>query len=348
MVMDWHSAFRDVAEETLKLVEHDRGPMNRIALLKEAREVSKAYRGLPGFSEVFEATYRCKLQEFLNTTISLSMETLKHTHTIIKITQNKLEALASRISGTTRRNSKRIIDQLTFPGTGEPTHYAFFELRGWFLTSFGRMTRAYLHRIETCFGEVYENDLKGKAFEKGCRELLKRNHFTPYSGRIQVKEPMIPSEISLALWGREKRSSDIDVLANYNNILILLECKEIKSSRIRLRETKQFQRFLTELYYKARWVATNLRRLETYIEGSFEESINLKSAEPIFLFPMLVCNLFVNVKGWEPVPLLTYVELRKLISNRSWCSVDKSSISGMVTSNLDSQSLSLPWFRCEY
>lgn len=347
-VMDWHSRFRDVAEETLKLVERGRGPVARRALMKETEQISRAYCRLPKFPKTFKTNYGFQLPQFLKNMTALSMESLKRPHTIIKASPNRLEALVSKIAGTSRQNAKRFIDFLTFPDGEQPIHCAFLKTKGWILTSFVRINRACLHRVEDCFSEVYDNDLKGKAFERGCRELLKRNHFIPYPGRIKVKEPMIPQEVSLTLWERAKKSSDVDVLANDNNILLLLECKEIKSHRIRLKETKQFQKFLTELYFKAHWVATNLKRLETYAWGSFEKNIGIKTAEPIFLFPILVCNLYVDTEEWMPVPFLTFTELRKLTSDRSWCCKKEGGNSGTSVFNLGSQEVSLPWFRCKY
>lgn len=347
-VPDWHSTFRDAVDKTLESIDKGVGPANRTALLKEAEEISKAYSKLPGFSQSFEATYTCKLDEFLKVATSLSMETLKFAHTILKISNKRLESLVSNIGNITRRNAKRAIDLLTFTGEGEPMHYAFFKLKGWYLTSFQRITSACAHRLELCFEEIYDNDLKGKAFENGCRDLLIRNKIRPYPGRIVVKEPMIPPEASLAIWGREKKSSDIDVLANDDNILILLECKEIKSPRIRSKETREFQKFLTELYFKACWVAENLERLESYAGEGLKEIVGLKKTKPFFVFPMLVCNEFVDVKGWEPVPFLTYSELRQVVSNRPWRSLNEREQGGKLIVKLNSQSISLAWFRCKH
>jgi hypothetical protein len=51
---------------------------------------------------------------------------------------------------------------------------------------------------------MYDNDLKGKHFEAASRKMLKERGLIVLPRSVEIFEPMVPKDIALKLWGREK------------------------------------------------------------------------------------------------------------------------------------------------
>ena len=179
--------------------------------------------------------------------------------------------------------------------------------------NFHRLSSGVRNRLEKCFRETYDNNMKGKAFEEKCRQLLKRKGFIVFPHRIIIEEEFLPIDVSNELWGHAKRSTDFDGLANKNNLVLLLECKEKKPTTTKvIRLENLFQKFSVELYYKAKWICENKRKLEHYMGGELESCLSVSKESPSFVIPLVVCNFLVSDIRSDYSPVITYSELRRI------------------------------------
>ncbi|MBE3116437.1 hypothetical protein IMZ68_04460 [Candidatus Bathyarchaeota archaeon] len=164
-----------------------------------------------------------------------------------------------------------------------------------------------------CFDDSYEDGLKGPVFEEACRKALRDKGFSTVPSCVKIDEPMLPIDVSLELWRKQKTNTDLDVIATHGNFIIMLEFKEIKSIAPREHEINQFIRYVKEMFWRAKWVSFNLERFTNYVGASWD-SLNIDQKQPVTIIPLVVTNNVVDVEIAGYPPLITFNELKDLLS----------------------------------
>ena len=180
------------------------------------------------------------------------------------------------------------------------------------LTNFRRLQEAHFVFPQYCFGDFYEDGLKGAVFEEACRKTL-RDRFRTVPSCVKINEPMLPLDISLELWRKQKGNTDLDVIAAFGNFIIILECKEIKAVASREREINQFMKYIKEMFWRAKWVSSNLEKFKNYV-GNAWDPLHIDIKQAITIIPLLVSNNVVDVEITGYPPLITFNELKELLS----------------------------------
>jgi hypothetical protein len=82
-----------------------------------------------------------------------------------------------------------------------------------------------------------------------------------------------------------------------------------------LRETQnnQFRKYIEELFWRSRWVASNLERFKKYV-GEAWEVLQINPEQPVTVLPLVVSNNLVEVEIEGFPPVITSNELNDLLS----------------------------------
>jgi len=314
----WNSDLLEVSYETLRETLDRKGSKNLEFLKKEDEEIYKAYNSMPGFAEQFEDLYGVKMASFFKIRNELFRMCYSNLHTVGIWRLSRLLKKLNQKTGY----SLELIEKVVLL-SGFPEKYPnLIIVDGFAMTNFRRLNVSRLSLLQNCFNDYYENDLKGKAFEKACRKLLKDHNFNTFPSRVDVFEPMLPLEISLKLWGKQKAQTDIDVIACMKDNIFVIECKEIKTKLPRLREQNQFKKYLVEQYYRVKWISENFLKFKEYLSDSGLKSLSIDFDRPINFFPLVVTNRLINIDGASELPLVTYTEFKDSITKKWNVNID--------------------------
>jgi len=190
--------------------------------------------------------------------------------------------------------------------------------------------------------EVYNNDLKGISFENACRKLISSKGFLTVPRRVDVFESMIPTNISLLLWGKQKNRSDIDVLACFDNVIIVAECKKIKF-RVGKEKMKQLTNSAIEHYYKTKWISENIVKLEKYLGGSLSERLSVEKRKRVFLVPLMVTNKPLDIREGKIQPI-SFLELQAIDLKNEFRMTWSGQSEGLIELQHSSRKFQIPWF----
>jgi hypothetical protein len=346
-VYDWNSHFREVGTETLQSVNIGKNKNNLDYLKKEDEEIFQSYNLMRNYPETFREEYGIDLKSFFYIISQIVYLCYPRPHTIGAWTRDEL-VKEERLRGYQSEDINATLMLLSRNTQSDKNYVGFISLDGKIYTSFRRLCMARIILLEKCFGEVYENDLKGRNFEEACRKLLVDREFSTLPDRVDVHEPMLPPEVTSFLWGKEKRRSDIDVISCKGNKIIVLECKEIKSSKLEKRQVAQFKKYLIEHYYKTKWICANLEKFNVYAGGEIYDKLCIDTRQPIYLFPILVTNLLVILDEIRETPLITYTELQEAITSCDFRIEDGGQTSGSLEITVKGRKIGLPWLlKCE-
>jgi hypothetical protein len=215
------------------------------------------------------------------------------------------------------------------------------------LLNFHRLTLARLVLSEICIGEACINDLKGPIFEEACRKLLLGKGLATLPKPVDILEPMLPEQVSYKLWKRLKPMSDIDVVSCYDNRVIIIECKEIKSARkskwLKKLKLKEFKKYSTEHFHKTKWIAENVAKFERHLGENLSDALLIDKSKNINFFPLIVTNKHIEIEE-KQVPIITYLELKDIDFPRGLCKVDLNSPNSFVEIQVLGRAVSVPRF----
>jgi len=228
-IPEWNSRIREISTINLKN-ESLRGAQNLCGLKAEWLELNKAYFGIRGFQEVFRKKYGLTLEIFSGIIVELlCMCYNEKDHAIGIWSVSDLIGNKELTKNFSPENVKSVIEILSTDKKRKTETLFILRLGDLILTNFRRLSVAQVAFPEYCFGEFYENGLKGPVFEEACRKLLREKGFQTLPSNVKIDEPMVPLEVALTLWRKQKQNTDLDVIAALGNIIILIECKEIKA-----------------------------------------------------------------------------------------------------------------------
>jgi len=338
----WNSNFQKVATETLKSLEIGKGRDNIDKLKRELDEIYKAYHSMKDFPETFEKLFGVDMRVFLDVIFELECLCYKHVHCVgvWKLSDLLYVGKINEKYGTKRIS--KVIELLYSKRKAKGRDDALFILEDVVMTSFVRLSGKRNALLDDCFNEVYDNNLKGQAFEEACRKTLRDNGLKTIPKRVDITEPILPAEVSLALWGRQKSRTDIDVLACFNNNILVIECKENKFKLPSVSEKNQFKKFLIEHFHRVNWISCNIKKFENYVGLEEWRSLAIAENQPLYLFPLLVSSTFVETDEFKAAPLLTFIELKELVS-KEWATKTTEK-TGELSIEIGSRVIKLPWF----
>jgi hypothetical protein len=216
-----------------------------------------------------------------------------------------------------------------------------FLINGNIFSTFERLTVSTLSALDFCLDFQYENDLKGKTFEKATREMLGKQGLIVFPESIEIFKPMLPKEIAFRLWGKEKNRTDIDVFAVKDNAILFIECKDSNFNQSLLRQGNKFRNYVIEQYYRIKWISENFQEFSSYISNQ-AENLEIDLSRKLFLFPLVVSNTLVNMDNFEGAPLITFSELKSLV-NIKW-EINAINPSSELQLEINGKSYLLPWF----
>jgi hypothetical protein len=279
------------------------------------------------------------LQAFLDIVNEFIFECYPNDNTLGIWSLSKLEK-----SATCKKHSVKDVKQVLSILSNQNRSDGFYgmvALDGRIFSTFGRLTESALFTLDNCFDEMYENDLKGKTFEDASRKMLKEKGLIVLPRSVEIFEPMVPRDMALELWGKEKNRTDLDIVAMKGNALLIIECKDAKFQSSFLKQGNKFKNFVVEQYYRANWIKSNFAKFVSYVQNGCEVA-GIDLSQRLFLFPIVVSNILVNIKNFEGAPLVTYSELETLVS-KEW-KIDADDPSREIVVEIGGRFHHLPWF----
>lgn len=344
-VPDWNSNFREECLKTLK-TPLIKGRDNIARLKKEDKENFKSYSSMKDYFKAFKQLYGIDFNIFFQIISKIIYLSYNNLHTIG--VWNHYEILRE-IRAKTKFHPEDIrnVIKLLLEST-ELNRYRCIILGNKILTNFHRLNVARFVLSENCFKEAYSKDLKGRNFEEACRKLLRDKGLVTFQERVDIFESMLPTNISDRLWGYQKNRSDIDVVSCSDNRIIVIECKEIKSAKLKTRKIKIFNKYAIEHFYKTKWIAENISKFENYLGKSISDALSVDKNRIIYIFPLLVTNKPVDIakKQTSPItsPLITYLELKEISFSKDLQIDILERSSGFIEIQILSRNIVLPWF----
>lgn len=340
-VFDWNSFFQEIAKENLRSIDLGKGPKNLDFLKKEDEELYKAYSSINGFSETFRNFYGVELHVFFSIVSEIMYLCYNNIHTLGWWEYHDL-LKEKRLNQFSIEDVKRTIHLLSGSTRAKGGYGGFIIIGNHVLTNFRRLSVSRIILLEKCFGEVFNNDLKGKAFEEACRNILRDRGFKTLPGRVEVTEPVVPPQVAFSLWGKQKQKTDFDVISSQNNNVLVIECKEIKSPDLKPRQLKQFKKYLVEHFYKTKWIQRNFRKFCSYTGVDICNLLSIDKKRPLYLFPLLVTNILIPVEGIAETPLITFIELKE-IASKGLPVMNDNHLHGVLELEVSTRKLELPW-----
>ena len=310
-VREWNSSFLDASFKTLRDTLNKKGKENIEKLIEERREIYKAYNSMEGFPEKFKEYYGINLKSFFEIRFELMLMCYYNVHTVGVWKKSKLFSELKKKTGYPEAIINKAIEL-----SGNSEYQSVINVGDLVMTNFRRLSVSRRSLLQGCFNEYYENDLKGKTFEEACRKLLRDNKFNTLSTCIDVFEPMLPLGISEKFWRKQKQRTDLDVIANRKNQILVIECKEIKFDVPKIREKNQFIKYVLEQVYRTKWISENFNKFKKYLKDSGLKELNIQLGQTLYFFPIVVTNRLVNIPERDKVPLITYSELKELVAKK--------------------------------
>jgi len=338
-ITHWNSNFADQVQETLKTIRKGKGKNNLDHLKLEQKEIYSTYSNLIGFPEVFEKTYGIGLHTFLDIVNEFIFECYPHDNTlgVWKINDLKKSAVCKKYKLTDVEQVVSILSNLR----KDNAVYGMFVVNETIFSTFGRLTVAALFTLDNCLDTMYENDLKGKNFEDATRKMLKEKGLIVLPQSVEIFEPMVPKDVALKLWGKEKNRTDLDIIALKDDALLIVECKDTKFQSSLLKQENKFKNFVVEQYYRVQWIKNNFTKFATYIQNECA-ALGIDLSQKLLLLPLVVSNTLVNIENFEGAPLITYSELENLVSKK-WNIRDDDPSEELII-EINGRLHHLPWF----
>ena len=314
-IRDWNSEFSKRSTETLKTIDAGKNRENLNNLEKEFAEICRSYSSLPEFSETFEKLFHIEMAVFFSIFSELQRSCYYKEHTVGVWEFNELLKSKS-LQKYGPENLRKTIELISVAIRPRTRNGGLIILHDLVMTNFKRLSTAYNSLLDICFDEFYDKNSKGEAFENGCRKMLSDGGLNTIPGRVDILEPILPPDVSISLWGKQKMGTDIDVIAAFSNNILVLECKEYKWNLPTESENNLFRKFQIEHFYRTKWISDNLRKFETYAGKDWGNIAGKLEPSPIYFFPLLISTRLVETGESEKAPLLTFVELKEIIAKK--------------------------------
>ena len=311
-VAEWNSNLREVSSNNLKL-HKPKGLKNLSELRAEWQEINNACLKMKGFPAIFKKTYGLPLEVFNEILIELITKCYNSNGHMVGLWSISDLINDKRLTKFSSQDIKQVINLLSRNGIRKMKSPFILSIDNMILTNFSRLQEAHLSFPQYCFDDFYEDGLKGPVFEEACRRVLRDKGISTVPNCIKINEPMISENVSQEIGIKYKLNTDLDVVASHGNFLLLIECKEIKSIVPREYELNRFEKYIKEMFWRAKWVSSNLERLKNHV-GDAWASLHIDLKQPVTIIPLVVSNNVVDVEIESYPPLITANELKDVLS----------------------------------
>jgi hypothetical protein len=307
-VPDWNSDFREITSKTLSSeTPLAKSLENNEQVKKELNAISDAFQTIEGFSIEFQKHLKISYAIFSKIITEITLLTLESKYNVILYEKLKLIKLLGKKTRISTHKIVRVIQLLLESKEMKEIRCNAFLINGYFFVNFHRLNKALYIFSEDFFTTYYDDSMKGFPFENSCRKFFEKNGFSTIPRRLEIFEQILPTDVSLNLWKKVKKRTDIDGLCWKDNIIFVLECKDNIMSTNK-EKIKVIKNSAIENYYKAVWLANNREKLQDYIGNTMGETLSKK---PLFFIPLLITSKAVNVDLAINQPM-TYVELKEI------------------------------------
>lgn len=336
---EWNSYLHEIGLENLRLGA-EKGNKNMAYLRKESLEIYKAYCSMPAFRDYFKRLYKVDIEQFSLVLPALMDNCYGNIHTVGVWQQDEL---LKKMRSIGKFNAGELVTLTNLLSSHTSEFQGLMKMGDCFLTNFRRLALSELSILDTCFNEFYDKNLKGKAFEEATRNLFRGKGLKTVSKSVEIFEPVLPADISLLLWGKRKQRTDIDAIAARKNQIVIVECKQVKGGRKHeLHELHQFKKYVVELYYKTQWILSNFDKFKEYVGNTEWQNLDVQEDSRNYLFPLVVTNKAIEVKGERIFSVVTYKELKEILQCE-WC-IESEKEAGTVELETESRNIHLQWF----
>lgn len=310
----WATDLADIAKVTARFAHLGKGSLNKKMIEAENRAILEGFRSLPRFPEIFEREVGVPLGRFCQTMNALAMLGYSRRSNVVVEEQSWfIRELTSKM-GIAPEEVSSVLGKLD-AYAGRSPYRPLIPLVGKVrASSFDHAAGYTLLILERVFYGPYDPDLRGRAFEVRCGRVLERLGY-----RLVHRHPIQFDEtIRTAILNRldyAKRGTDIDLLACRDNILLLLECKEIKprtSTRSRKLLVRRIEDARSRLDLVAEWVAGNDSAHEQVILTKVAAAIGYDRSRKGAIIPIVVVNFEPKAIQKGKVPFLRFEQLQDL------------------------------------
>ena len=318
----WAGETREAAKQSIRTISYGRESIeNRLAIEGETAGYMKTYSKFPGFATAFRQSRGYSYTELIRMCQAMIDLSRPGTNSVFIGAPKKTVEELSKRSGLAPLVVRRIADSITWREGSEMVRFPILNVDGWVVFSMVGALRP-LFGINYFFNDYYSTDIKGRVFEDRCRAVLKDGGFEVFPDRLYVPYQMIPDGVCLRIFGQVKKSTDLDVLARRDEVILLVECKERKSIAFSgVHRQNEFRNFVTELQHKALWMSEHTE-IVTELCGNHKQLVRTNDG-PLYLVPLLVSNDIVDLPFDTPILQLTYTELKHLAEDRVDLKIEK-------------------------
>lgn len=315
----WATDLEKVASRTVAMAGIGRGALNRSLLRREREAIRSGFLSLPKFAETFREEMGFSFDEFWKVTWAIEMlgyprascVYLGTPDDVLRRVAKKSELPKGRVSQILAEFDLRARDMLARPVLPLSKH-----LR---ISSYDWAASFRLFMLDRVFFDAYDFDLRGKVFEARCRKAFAGFDFRVVPERVKLEFPKGLVEAHLERFHFEKTRTDFDLVAHYAGVLVLGECKELKSSleSLRKREMDFLELRRQELGLIAEWMAADRRNLASCLSREVLAGIGLAPEKVRFILPAFITNQYLEFSQSGPA-VVRVDQFRKLKRRVIW------------------------------
>ncbi len=284
-------------------------PLQKDLRRQEIMSFYNEFLSLPEFPEKFKTKFGVPLKDFSNIVFALRELALKYDTAVCHFTKQRLIIKVKKLCKCSRQNIEKVIDLLTWENADKTREKPIFTNGMDYFYSCSMISMPSEALVNLVFDEYNDGNFQGLEFEKECRRIFEKDSSFVFNNRLKINKQILSDEVSLNLFGRIKRRTDIDVIGSKNKFLFVLECKsEHPHFKKNLeRQLNRFEKYYSELLHKSEWIANNYNGF-VHIAQS-QDCIIPNNVE--FIIPFLVTS-FVSTER-EEVLVVTPSELDQVI-----------------------------------
>lgn len=284
-------------------------PLQRDLRRQEIMSFYNEFLSLPEFPEKFKTKFGVTLKDFSNIVFTLRELALKYDTAVCHFTKQRLIIKVKKLCKCSKQNIEKVIDLLTWKNADKTREKPIFTNGIDYFYSGSMINMPSEALVNLVFDEYNDGNFQGLEFEKECRRVFEKDSSFVFNDRLKINKQILSDEVSLDLFGRIKRRTDIDVIGSKNRFLFVLECKSehphFKKSWER--QLNRFEKYYSELLHKSKWIVKNYNE---FVRITQSQNCNLPNNIK-FIIPLLVTS-FVTTER-EKILVVTQSELEQII-----------------------------------
>lgn len=311
----YKSNVEKISRDTLKTtILHANAPIQKQHHDNEHNVYYEEFFKIPRFPELFHKKYGISLQAFRDGTLALKQLTTKRDTAVIKLPKKRLIIKLRKICKCSNKDLEKLIDLLTVrPGEKITEKSILFDGIN-YIFSWSTVALRRRDFVAELYDEYIDANIRGIEFEKECRKVCGNNKCIVFDDRIQIPKQILSDEVSMNLWKRIKKRTDIDVIAIRHNSMFVIECKsELPHEYRKNTQKNKMEKYFVELQFKGKWIADNFIEFKQLIPSNKTEILeSVNRIVPIlvtgFINPFNENHLSVTIKELDEI-------LKRIVEN---------------------------------